>query len=82
MSDQPSVTWDDMVAMFKRIMKPEPYRYLVNPKTLHNMMINASDVERAAFDALRNRKIIIISAEIPEGSLYRLDATLVPDDQH
>jgi len=79
MSATDPLTWDDMVAMFKRLTQREPYRYFVNPRTMHRMMTNASDAERAALDIACEKKIIIISAEVPEGPFYRFDATLIPD---
>lgn len=81
MSDEPkSVTWDDMVTMYKRLTQREPYRYFVNPATIHRMMVNASDAERAALNLACDKKIIVVSAEVPVDSLYRFDATLIPED--
>ena len=78
----PSITYEDVVAMWDRLAKkePEPYRYLVNRATLHRMMVNASADERAALEMMRERKILIVIDYLPEGTIYRLDATLIPKD--
>lgn len=77
-----STTYNELVKMWNRLAKeePEPYRYFVNRVTLHRMMISAPSDTRAALEKMKDRKILIVLDYLPEGKVYRLDATIVPKE--
>lgn len=80
--ESPSITYEDVVAMWHRLTgkEPEPYRYFVGRGTLHRMMINGSSAEQAALQEMKDRKILIVIDYLPEGTVYRFDANLIPKD--